>query len=388
MNLRNPKSKLLLGPGPSNADPRVLRALSEPTIGHLDPDFVKIMDETTDLLRYVFQTANQLTIPISGTGSAGMETAIVNSIEPGDKAIICVAGVFGERMVDVAERSGAVVVRVDGPWGSIVDPEDVRKAIKENPDAKIIGIVHAETSTGVLQPLEDIASMAHENGMRIVVDAVTSLGGVKVPVDELELDFVYSGTQKCLSCPPGLAPVTVGPRALDFVKNRETKCQSWYLDLAMISRYWGSERFYHHTAPVNMIYALNEALRIIKEEGLESRWARHQLNQQALITGLEAMGMKLVVEPDYRLPSLTTVYLPDDADDVLVRSRLLKEYDIEIGAALGEFKGRVWRIGLMGTNSTKGNVLTFLAALEDVLTSVGAKINPGVGLQAASAVYR
>ncbi|HOB30831.1 MAG TPA: alanine--glyoxylate aminotransferase family protein [Bacillota bacterium] len=388
MNLRNPKSKLLLGPGPSNADPRVLRALSEPTIGHLDPDFVKIMDETTDLLRYVFQTANQLTIPISGTGSAGMETAIVNSIEPGDKAIICVAGVFGERMVDVAERSGAVVVRVDGPWGSIVDPEDVRKAIKENPDAKIIGIVHAETSTGVLQPLEDIASMAHENGMRIVVDAVTSLGGVKVPVDELELDFVYSGTQKCLSCPPGLAPVTVGPRALDFIKNRETKCQSWYLDLAMISRYWGSERFYHHTAPVNMIYALNEALRIIKEEGLESRWARHQLNQQALITGLEAMGMKLVVEPDYRLPSLTTVYLPDDADDVLVRSRLLKEYDIEIGAALGEFKGRVWRIGLMGTNSTKGNVLTFLAALEDVLTSVGAKINPGVGLQAASAVYR
>lgn len=388
MNLRNPKSKLLLGPGPSNADPRVLRALSEPTIGHLDPDFVKIMDETTDLLRYVFQTANQLTIPISGTGSAGMETAIVNSIEPGDKAIICVAGVFGERMVDVAERSGAVVVRVDGPWGSIVDPEDVTKAIKENPDAKIIGIVHAETSTGVLQPLEDIASMAHENGMRIVVDAVTSLGGVKVPVDELELDFVYSGTQKCLSCPPGLAPVTVGPRALDFIKNRETKCQSWYLDLAMISRYWGSERFYHHTAPVNMIYALNEALRIIKEEGLESRWARHQLNQQALITGLEAMGMKLVVEPDYRLPSLTTVYLPDDADDVLVRSRLLKEYDIEIGAALGEFKGRVWRIGLMGTNSTKGNVVTFLAALEDVLTSVGAKINPGVGLQAASAVYR
>jgi len=388
MNLRNPKSKLLLGPGPSNADPRVLRALSEPTIGHLDPDFVKIMDETTDLLRYVFQTANQLTIPISGTGSAGMETAIVNSIEPGDKAIICVAGVFGERLVDVAERSGAVVVRVDGPWGSIVDPEDVTKAIKENPDAKIIGIVHAETSTGVLQPLEDIASMAHENGMRIVVDAVTSLGGVKVPVDELELDFVYSGTQKCLSCPPGLAPVTVGPRALDFIKNRETKCQSWYLDLAMISRYWGSERFYHHTAPVNMIYALNEALRIIKEEGLESRWARHQLNQQALITGLEAMGMKLVVEPDYRLPSLTTVYLPDDADDALVRSRLLKEYDIEIGAALGEFKGRVWRIGLMGTNSTKGNVVTFLAALEDVLTSVGAKINPGVGLQAASAVYR
>lgn len=388
MNARNPKSKLLLGPGPSNADPRVLRALSEPTLGHLDPDFVAIMDETTELLRYVFGTNNQLTIPISGTGSAGQETAIVNSVEHGDKAIICVAGVFGERMVDMAQRAGATVIRVDAPWGQPVNPDDVRKAVKENPDAKIVGIVHAETSTGLLQPLEEIAGIAHENGIRIVVDAVTSLGGVEVPVDKLGLDFVYSGTQKCLSCPPGLAPITVGERGLEFIKNRKTKCQSWYLDLSMISRYWGGERFYHHTAPVNMIYAFNEALRIIKEEGLEARWARHRLNQKALIAGLEAMGMNLVVKPEYRLPSLTTVYFPEGVEDVPVRKRLLDEFNIEIGAGLGVFKGKVWRIGLMGTNATKASVLTFFAALEDILASMGARIPAGAGLQAASAVYR
>ena len=293
MKPRNPKHKLLLGPGPSNADPRVLRALSEPTLGHLDPDFVGIMDETTELLRYVFDTKNQLTIPISGTGSAGMEAALVNSLEPGDKAIICVAGVFGERMVDLAGGMGIEVIRVDAPWGKPVDPDDVRQAIRQHPDAKIVAIVHAETSTGVLQPLDDIARMAHEAGMRIVVDAVTSLGGMEVPADRLGLDFVFSGTQKCLSCPPGLAPITVGERAFDFIVNRKTKCQSWYLDLSMISRYWGGERFYHHTAPINMIYAFNEALRIIKEEGLEARWARHRLNQKALIAGIEAMGMRL-----------------------------------------------------------------------------------------------
>ena len=388
MNARNPKSKLLLGPGPSNADPRVLRALSEPTLGHLDPDFVAIMDETTELLRYVFGTNNQLTIPISVTGSAGQETAIVNSVEHGDKAIICVAGVFGERMVDMAQRAGATVIRVDAPWGQPVNPDDVRKAVKENPDAKIVGIVHAETSTGLLQPLEEIAGIAHENGMRIVVDAVTSLGGVEVPVDKLGLDFVYSGTQKCLSCPPGLAPITVGERGLEFIRNRKTKCQSWYLDLSMISRYWGGERFYHHTAPVNMIYAFNEALRIIKEEGLEARWARHRLNQKALIAGLEAMGMNLVVKPEYRLPSLTTVYFPEGVEDAPVRKRLLNEFNIEIGAGLGVFKGKVWRIGLMGTNATKASVLTFFAALEDILASMGARIPAGAGLQAASAVYR
>jgi len=388
MTQRNPKAKLLLGPGPSNSDPRVLRALSEPTLGHLDPDFVAIMDETTELLRYVFGTENKLTIPISGTGSAGMETALVNSVEHGDKAIICVAGVFGERMVDVAERAGAQVVRVDAPWGQPVDPEDVEKAVKANPDAKIIGVVHAETSTGVLQPLEDIVRIGHDHGMRVVVDAVTSLGGVEVPVDRLGLDFVYSGTQKCLSCPPGLAPITVNEKGLKFILDRKTKCQSWYLDLGMIQRYWGSERFYHHTAPVNMIYALNEALRIIKEEGLENRWARHRKNQSALIAGLEAMGMKLVVEPEYRLPSLTTVFIPEGADDATIRKRLLTEFNIEIGSGLGVFKGKIWRIGLMGSNSTKASVLALLAALEDLLAGEGVKFNKGVGLAAASQVYR
>ncbi len=388
MNARNPKSKLLLGPGPSNADPRVLRALSEPTLGHLDPDFVAIMDETTELLRYVFGTNNELTIPISGTGSAGMETAIVNSLEPGDKAIICIAGVFGERMADVTQRVGATVIRVHAPWGKPVSPDDVRKAVKENSDAKVVGIVHAETSTGVLQPLEEIAQIAHDNGMRMVVDAVTSLGGMEVPVDRLGLDFVFSGTQKCLSCPPGLAPITVGEKALEFIKNRKAKCQSWYFDLSMISRYWGGERFYHHTAPVNMMYAFNEALRIIQEEGLEARAARHRLNQKALLAGLEAMEMKLVVEPEYRLPSLTTVYFPEGVEDAKARKKLLDEFGIEIGSGLGVFKGKVWRIGLMGTNSTKGSVLTLIAALEDILVSMGAKVPAGAGLQAVSAVYR
>ena len=274
--MRNPKAKLLLGPGPSNSDPRVLRALSEPTLGHLDPDFVAIMDKTTELLRYVFNTENKLTIPISGTGSAGMETALVNMVEPGEKAIICTCGVFGDRMVDVAERAGAEVVVVQSPWGEPIDPEDVKKAIRKNPDAKLLGIVHAETSTGVLQPLDEIVQMAHEADMRVVVDAVTSLGGMDVPVDRLNLDFVYSGTQKCLSCPPGLAPVTVSDTAASFIRDRATKCRSWYLDLGMIQRYWGSERFYHHTAPINMIYALHEALSIVKEEGLENRYARHK----------------------------------------------------------------------------------------------------------------
>jgi len=367
MTTRNPKAKLLLGPGPSNTDPRVLRAMSEPTLGHLDPDFVAIMDETTELLRYVFNTQNRLTIPISGTGSAGMEAALMNSVEPGDKAIICTCGVFGDRMVDVAERAGAEVVKVEAPWGSPIDPEDVKNAIRKHPDAKIVGLVYAETSTGVLQPLEEIANMAHEKGMRVVVDAVTALGGVDVPTDTLSLDLVYSGTQKCLSCPPGLAPITLNDKAAEFVANRKTKCRSWYLDLGMIQRYWGSERFYHHTAPINMIYALHEALLIIKEEGLENRYRRHLAAQKDLIDGLTAMGMKMVVSPQFRLPSLTTVYVPEGVDEAAVRKKLLVEHNIEIGAGLGVFKGKIWRIGTMGTNATHANVVHFLGALKDVL---------------------
>jgi len=341
--------------------------MSEPTLGYLDPDFVAIMDETMELLRYVFNTKNRLTIPISGTGSAGMEAALVNSVEPGDKAIICVAGFFGDRMVDIAERAGATVARVDAPWGSPVDPEDVKKAVRDNPGAKVIGIVLAETSTGVLQPLDEIAALAKGNGMRIIVDAVTALGGVDVPVDRLDLDVVYSCSQKCLSCPPGLAPITLGEKATAFVRDRKTKCRSWYLDLGLIQKYWGPERVYHHTAPANMIYALNEGLRIVKEEGLEARFARHKAAQKVLIDGLQGMGLKMVVNVPYRLPSLTTVYVPEGVDETAVRKKLLDEHNIEIGAGFGVFKGKIWRVGLMGTNATKADVVHLLAALKDVM---------------------
>ena len=326
-----------------------------------------ITEETTESWRDGFNTTNKITIPMSGTGMAGMETAMVNSVEPGDKAIICTAGVFGERMVDVAERAGSQVVHVQAPWGEPVDPDDVKKAIRKNPDAKILGIVQAETSTGVLQPLDEIAALVHEAGMRIVVDTVASLGGVDVPTDRLGLDFVYSGSQKCLACPPGLAPVTLNEKAVAFVDNRKTKCQSWYLDMGMIRRYWGGERFYHHTAPINMIYALNEALRIIKEEGLEARFARHKAAQEALISGLTSMGLKLLVNEPYRLPTLTTVYVPEGVQDAEVRKQLMDEYGIEIAGGLGVFKGKIWRIGMMGGNATKANVVRLLGALKEIL---------------------
>lgn len=367
MNQRNPKAKLLLGPGPSNVDPRILRALSEPTLGHLDPEYVSIMDETADLLRYVFQTKNPVTLPVAGTGSAGMEAAVVNAVEPGDKMIVCTAGFFGDRMIDVAERAGANVVKVESPWGSPTDPEDVEKAVRKNPDAKVIGIVHAETSTGVVQPLGEIAEIAHANGMRILVDTVASLGGVDVPVDKLGLDIVYSGSQKCLGCPPGLAPITLNEKSAAFVRERKTKCQSWYFDLEMIARYWGSDRFYHHTGPINMTYALNEALRMIKEEGLEARFARHKEAHKALVDGLGEMGLKLVVNEPYRLPSLTTVYVPEGVDEAAVRKQLMQEFLIDISGGLGVFKGKIWRIGLMGVNATRANVIRLLGALKDIL---------------------
>jgi len=379
---RNVPEKLLLGPGPTPVESRVLRALSEPTLGHLDKNFVAIMDETRDLLRYVFQTKNELTVAMSGTGSAGMETACVNMIERGDKVIICTHGVFGTRMVDVAERCGAEVVTVSAPMGKPIDPEDVAKAIKNNPDAKVVGIVHAETSTGVLQPLDDIAKATHEAGMFVLVDAVTSLGGMEVPVDRLGLDMVYSGTQKCLACPPGLAPVTAGPRAVERIKNRKQKVQSWYLDLTMIMRYWGQERFYHHTAPVNMVYGLNEALKIIAEEGLENRWQRHRRNAEALWDGLEALGVKLLVDKEYRLPSLTSIVVPEGVDEAAVRKDLMSEYAIEIGSGLGELKGKILRVGLMGSGSNKENIVFFLAAFGNVLRKQGFAADIGGALEA------
>src|SRR3954452_16633560 len=315
-----PSPRLLLGPGPSEVHPRVLAALGMPLLGHLDPEFVALMDETQNLLRYAFQTENRLTLAVSGTGSAGMEAVVVNLIEPGDKMLVCVNGVFGARMVDVAERAGAVVTAIERPYGEVFAPDEVRAAVKKV-SPKVVGIVHAETSTGAWQPLEEVAEIAHESGALIAVDAVTSLGGVPVEVDAWDLDAIYSGTQKCLSCPPGLAPVSFGPRAVEVIHGRTSPIQSWYLDMTMISRYWGSDRFYHHTAPISMNYALREALALVVEEGLEARFARHRTHHQALKAGLAALGLGYVPAEGHQLPQLNCVRIPEGVDDPAVRKR-------------------------------------------------------------------
>ena len=383
----NPSSRLLLGPGPSEVHPRVLSAMGMPLLGHLDPEFVALMDETQNLLRYVFQTTNRLTMAVSGTGSAGMEAVVVNLIEPGDKMLVCVNGVFGGRMVDVAQRAGAEVTAIERPYGEVFDPEEVKAAIhKVGP--KVVGIVHAETSTGAWQPVEEIAKIAHEAGALIALDTVTGLAGIPVEIDGWEIDAVYSGTQKCLSCPPGLAPVSFSPRAAEVIANRKTKVQSWYLDMAMIQRYWGSDRFYHHTAPISMNYALREALALVVEEGLEARFARHKLNADALKAGLAALDMGVVTAEGHQLPQLTCVRIPEGVDDLVVRKRLLKDWGIEIGGGLGSLKGLAWRIGLMGQGSRRSSVTSVLAALETCLRELGVNIEPGAALAAASEVYQ
>jgi alanine-glyoxylate transaminase / serine-glyoxylate transaminase / serine-pyruvate transaminase len=383
-----PSRRILLGPGPSDVNPRVLRALSTPLIGHLDPEFIQMMEETKALLRFVFQTENALTLPISGTGSAGMEACLVNLLEEGDEAIIGVNGVFGTRMVDIVERCRATPIAVEAPWGRIIDPADVAKALKASRKPKLVAIVHAETSTGAWQPLEEIAAMVHEAGALFVVDAVTSLGGVPLQIDAWGIDACYSGTQKCLSCPPGLSPITFGPRALEVLRARRSKVQSWYLDLSMIEKYWGQERVYHHTAPISMNYALREALRLIEEEGLEPRFARHRRNHEALRAGLAAMGMALASQEGHQLPTLNCVTVPDGVDEAAVRRALLDQYDIEIGGGLGPLKGKVWRIGLMGDSSSEANVLLVLHALERLLPHHGHATENGAALAAASSVYR
>ncbi len=382
----NPPIRLLLGPGPSNVDPRVMRAMAAPVVGHLDPEFLKIMDDSKQLLQHVFQTKNYLTLPVSGTGSAGMEAAMYNVVEPGDKVLACVNGYFGERMCDMAQRCGSELLRLDAEWGRTVDPERVEVALKKEP-IKVVFIVHAETSTGVLQPLEEISRIAHENGALMMVDTVTSLGGCAVKVDEWGLDVVYSGTQKCLSCPPGLAPITFSPRAERALDARKTKVQSWYLDMPMVRRYWGEERFYHHTAPISMCYAFREALRLVYEEGLAARWERHTLNSRALMAGLQAMGLQPFAQEGYRLPSLNAVRVPEAVEDASVRRRLLNEYSIEIGGGLGALKGQIWRIGLMGYNSKPKTVFAFLGALESVLRAEGHTVPSGVAIDAAREVY-
>ena len=369
----DPGFRILMGPGPSDVATRVLQAMSAPCIGHLDPYFMKVMDETQQLLRYVFQTDYELTIPVSATGSAGMETCLVNLIEPGDSVLVCVNGVFGGRMCDIVGRIGGKLTRMDFPWGRAVDPEAVRAKAKEI-GPKIIAVVHAETSTGACSPLPELAAVAKETGALFVVDAVTSLGGLPVKVKETGIDAVYSGTQKCLSCPPGLSPITMSPRAMEVLKNRKTPVVSWYLDLSMVASYWGSDRKYHHTAPINMVYALREALRMVAEEGLDARFERHARNHRLLVDGLEAMGLSMLVPEAERLPMLNTVCIPEGVNDAAVRSELLNEYQIEIGGGLGDLAGKVWRVGLMGSACNKRNVTTFLAALYAVLKKSGVAV--------------
>jgi alanine-glyoxylate transaminase/serine-glyoxylate transaminase/serine-pyruvate transaminase len=360
-----------------------LRALAAPTLGHLDPEYLAIMDETRQMLRQVFQTNNEMTMAISGTGSAGMEACVCNLIEAGDEMIVCVNGVFGGRMKDVAQRYGATVHTIEAEWGRGIEPQRVAEMLKAHPKTKVVGIVHAETSTGEHQPMEEISKIVHQSGALLLLDAVTSLGGIDLPIDAWQVDACYSGTQKCLSCPPGLAPVTFSPKALEVIDARKSKVTSWYLDVTMLRNYWGSDRVYHHTAPINMTYALREALQIILEEGLATRIARHEQNHRMLRAGLEAMGLSYI--PEHSLTTLNAVHIPEGVDDVAVRKRLLREYNIEIGAGLGPFKGKAWRLGLMGSSSTRQNVMLVLAALDDILRDCGHPIEPGAGVAAAGA---
>ncbi len=367
----HPPLRTLMGPGPSDVHPRILEAMSRPTIGHLDPAFVDMMEEVKSLLQYAFQTDNPLTMPVSAPGSAGMETCFVNLVEPGEKVIVCQNGVFGGRMKENVERCGATPVMVIDDWGKAVDPAKLEQALEENPDASVVAFVHAETSTGAQSDAKTLTELAHKHGCLVIVDAVTSLGGTEIQVDGWEIDAIYSGTQKCLSCTPGLSPISFGERALEKVKNRDTKVRSWFLDLNLVMGYWGTnaKRAYHHTAPINALYGLHEALIMLKEEGLENAWKRHYDNHLKLRAGLEKLSLTFIVPEDQRLPQLNAVTIPEGADDATVRGRLLNEYNLEIGAGLGDLAGKVWRIGLMGHASNPGNIALCLAALEDVLNS-------------------
>lgn len=385
----NPPVRTLLGPGPSDVSPQVLQALARPTIGHLDPAFITLMDSIKELLQYAFQTQNRLTLPISAPGSAGMESCFVNLLEPGDTAIICQNGVFGGRMKENVERCGATAIMVEDEWGKAVDLEKVEAALKANPGTKVLAFVHAETSTGAQSDAKALCALARQYDCLSIVDTVTSLGGTEVDVDGWGADAVYSGTQKCLSCVPGISPVTFSERAVEAIKARKTRVQSWFLDMDLVMGYWGGEtkRAYHHTAPVNAMYALHESLLMLKQEGLEAAWRRHALNHRALATGLEAMGLQLTVAAGQRLPQLNAVAIPEGVDDAAVRQQLLEQYSLEIGAGLGAGAGKVWRIGLMGYGSNRKNVLLCLSALDNVLSAMGANINSGVAVQAANAVY-
>lgn len=358
-----------MGPGPSEVHPRVLAAMAQPTIGHLDPAFIALMDDIKRLLRLTFRTGNELIMPVSGPGSAGMEACFANLLEPGDTIIVCENGVFGGRMRTMSERLGAKVMTVSDPWGRAVTPEKVEAALKQHPEACVLAFVHAETSTGALSDVRTLAQLARVHGVLSLVDAVTSLGGSELEVDGWGIDAVYSGTQKCLSCPPGLSPVSFGPRAMEKLQARKVPVQSWFMDFTLVTSYWGggAKRSYHHTAPVNALYGLHEALSLLHEEGLENSWARHRRLHEELATGLEALGLRFLVPASERLPQLNAVVLPEGADDAVLRKRLLEEFDLEIGAGLGEFAGRIWRIGLMGQSCTPRHVKLCLDAVAAVL---------------------
>jgi alanine-glyoxylate transaminase/serine-glyoxylate transaminase/serine-pyruvate transaminase len=380
----NPPVRTLMGPGPSDVPPRILEAMSRPTIGHLDPAFIGMMDELKELLQYTFQTNNAMTMPVSAPGSAGMETCFANLVEPGDKVIVCQNGVFGGRMKENVERCGGTAVMVEDAWGESIDANKLQEALKAHPDACIVAMVHAETSTGAQSDVKTLVKLAHEHDCLTIVDTVTSLGGTPVMVDEWGIDAIYSGSQKCLSCTPGISPVSFNAQALEKVRNRETKVQSWFMDLNLVMGYWGegAKRAYHHTAPINALYALHEALLMLKQEGLEKAWQRHQRNHNVLKAGLEAMGLQFVVKEADRLPQLNAVAIPEGVEDAVVRSRLLNQYNLEIGAGLGALAGKVWRIGLMGYSSRTENILLCAGALESVLGDMGANIHHGVALPA------
>lgn len=384
-----PPARTLMGPGPSDVNPRVLEALSRPTIGHLDPAFIQMMDEIKLLLQQVFQTSNALTMPVSAPGSAGMETVFANLLERGDKVIICQNGVFGGRMKENVERCGGEAIMVEDPWGSTIDIDKAEQALQDNPDAKALACVHAETSTGVRSDIETLCGLAAKYDCLSIVDAVTSLGGIELQVDGWGIDAIYSGTQKCLSCVPGLSPVSFSERAAKVIRERKSKVQSWFLDLNLIMGYWGSDakRSYHHTAPVNSLYALHESLLILQEEGLANAWQRHAMNHDALLAGIEALGLSFVVDKEYRLPQLNTVSFPASVDDVSIRAALLSDYSLEIGAGLGVLAGSVWRIGLMGHSSNKKNVLLCISALGNVLAANGLTTDVNKAVTAAQAVY-
>ncbi len=384
----HPPQRTLMGPGPSDVNPRILSALGRPTIGHLDPEFIRLMDEIKVLLQKVFQTSNELTLPISAPGSAGMECCFVNLVEPGDKVIVCQNGVFGGRMKENVVRSGGVAIMVEDNWGEAIDPEKVKAAIEANGDAKILAMVHAETSTGVESDIDTLCGLAQSAGMLTIVDTVTGLAGVDVNVDRWGADAVYSGTQKCLSCVPGLSPVTFSDRAVEKIKARQTPVNSWFLDLNLILGYWGSgaKRAYHHTAPINPLYALHESLVIVLEEGLEASWQRHRRNHEALKAGLTALGLNLAVDESCRLPQLNAVAIPEGIDDAKIRQCLLNDFNLEIGAGLGALAGKVWRIGLMGYASNPVNVRFCLNALEYALSAEGHSVESGAAVKAANAV--